>query len=124
MFPASSPVTVLGMNGRLVGAISMLVVTSSCASSAADGPRSKVYAACREAVFHDELGLEPQGRDSVIWPRLTSRSVSFNGGGKHYSVTIRHVTVDAGGQNTNAVVDCTARQTASGRWIATASVES
>jgi hypothetical protein len=112
------------MHGRLVGVIAVLLFALACAGSPGGGPRTSVYASCREALFHSELGLEPQARDSVVWPRLNSRSVIFDGGGKHYSVTIRHVTVDAGRQHSNAVVDCTARQTANGRWVATAEVQS
>src|SRR4051812_31072221 len=108
------------MNGRLVGVTAVLMLASACSSSTAEGPRSRIYAACKEAVFHSDLGLEPQGRDSVVWPRLNSRSVIFDGAGATYSVTIRHVTVDAGRQNNNAVVDCTARKTGTGQWVARA----
>ncbi len=92
------------MNGRNLAALAVLTIGSARTSSPG-GPHSNVYTACKEAVFHDALGLEPSGRDSVIWPKLGGRSVVFVGGGRRYTVTIRHVTVDAGGQNSNAVVD-------------------
>jgi hypothetical protein len=106
-------------------AVAVAVVTASaCSGSSPSDSRTDVYAACREAVFHNDQGLEPEGRGSVVWPEAGSPSVSFHRTSNTYAVTIRHVTVDAGGQNSNAIVDCMAKQDAGGHWRATASVES
>lgn len=109
------------LKGLVVLALSVM---AACSSSSQTDPRSEVYAACREAVFHNEQGLEAAGRDSVIWPKLRSPSLNFHTKGKRYSLRVRHVTVDAGGQNSNAVVDCEATQDDNGHWNATASVDS
>lgn len=112
------------MDFSRVGGAAVIAIAAVCSGCSGTDDRSAIYDACKEAVFHDSLGLEPQGRDAVRWPPVRSPSVLMQRRNDSYTVKIRGVTVDTGGQNTNAVVDCTAVRRPNGRWRAHASVES
>lgn len=99
------------------------MLVAACAGTRADGPRSQAYAACKKAVFTSDLGFEDSVRGRLRWPPLDGPSVTFQGGGKRYVVMVHHVRWTMNGDKHDSVVDCAARQTSLGRWVAVTEVD-
>lgn len=100
------------------------MLAAACAGTGTDDARSQAYAACKKAVFTSDMGLEDAVRGRLHWPRLDSPSVTFQGGDKHYIVLIHHVRWTLHAEKHDSFVDCSARQTSAGRWVALVEVDS